>query len=209
MPHAFAKLAYTKNVQDQQQAHGSKQSYDQFLKSETETHHQLGPKEITFINQRDGFYQATTSETGWPYVQFRGGPKGFLKVLDETTIAYANYRGNRQYISNGNLFGNKRISLILMDYPNQRRLKILGTTKTITLKEDEPLINQLMPKNYKAIPEHAIIITVNGFDWNCPQHIPQRLTMEEVAPLLSEYQDRIDQLSKENRSLKSQLNAGH
>ena len=128
MARAFAEIAFTHAVRDIQRKLGSAKAYDKFLDVDAPANKTLGEAETAFISQRDGFYQATVSETGWPYVQFRGGPRGFIKVLDEHTIAYADFRGNRQYVSTGNLGGDDRISLILMDYPNQRRLKIFPNT---------------------------------------------------------------------------------
>ncbi|MFQ5566834.1 MAG: pyridoxamine 5'-phosphate oxidase family protein, partial [Paracoccaceae bacterium] len=121
MARAFAEIAFTPAVRGVQSRQGSAAAYDRMLAPETERADRLGPEEAAFVAARDGFYQATVSETGWPYVQFRGGPAGFLKVLDERTIAYADFRGNRQYVSTGNLAGDDRISMILMDYPNRRR----------------------------------------------------------------------------------------
>ena len=129
MARAFAQIAFTPAVRAAQARLGSANAYAKFLQPEAEGGSHLSATEADFIAARDGFYQATVSETGWPYVQFRGGPAGFIKVLDDRTIAYADFRGNRQYVSVGNLGGDDRISLILMDYPNRRRLKNLGPGK--------------------------------------------------------------------------------
>jgi predicted pyridoxine 5'-phosphate oxidase superfamily flavin-nucleotide-binding protein len=121
MPRAFAEIAFTPSVREVQERQGSAASYAKFLAPDVEGGKTLTERETSFIAERDGFYQATVSETGWPYVQFRGGPRGFLKVLNETQIGYADFRGNRQYVSVGNLTVENRISMILMDYPNRRR----------------------------------------------------------------------------------------
>ena len=176
--------------------------YDKALSPEAAKGDVIGPAEAHFIAMRDGFYQSTVSETGWPYVQFRGGPRGFLKVLDEKNIAYADYRGNRQYISDGNLTRDDRIALILVDYPNSARIKILGRAK---LSDDADLIAQLHDPEYKARPERAVVITIEGFDWNCPQHLPVRLTIEELAPILAPMQQELAELRVENAALKARL----
>ncbi len=202
MASAFAKLAFTPTVQKLQKQNGSAEIYQRFLENEVEAGNKLTEKETDFISKRDGFYQSSVSETNWPYVQFRGGPKGFLKVLDEQTIAYADYRGNRQFISTGNFNANNRTSLILMDYPNRRRLKIWGEVEIIDTATKPELITQLHDETYKALPERAIIITITAFDWNCPQHIPQRLTLEELEPHLQPLKEEIRKLKEENEKLK-------
>ncbi|WP_317054554.1 pyridoxamine 5'-phosphate oxidase family protein [Roseovarius rhodophyticola] len=202
MAKAFAELAFTDAVKKIQQEQGSARMYERVLAPETPQDNRLGPNEIQFIAMRDGFYQATVSETGWPYVQFRGGPRGFLKVLDDQTLAYADFRGNRQYISTGNLSGDDRIAMILVDYPNSARVKILGRA---SLSDDPDLIAQLHDESYKARPERAVVIKVEGFDWNCPQHLPVRLTMEELQPILAPFQQELAALREENARLKAKL----
>jgi predicted pyridoxine 5'-phosphate oxidase superfamily flavin-nucleotide-binding protein len=193
MASRFAEIAFTPAVKAQQTAHGSRASYAKF-ESGPERNHLLGPEESAFIEARDGFYLASVSETGWPYVQFRGGAKGFLNVLDAKTIAYADFRGNRQYISVGNLTADNRISLILMDYPNRRRLKILGRVRIVEAADDPVLVASLHVPGYKAHPERAVLIDVEGFDWNCAQHIPQRLTLEELEAHLAPLREELARL---------------
>ncbi len=183
MARNFARIAFTPSVRAVQESNGSADAYAKFLSPEEDRTSQLTERESDFIAGRDGFYQATVSETGWPYVQFRGGPVGFLKPIDDRTIAYAEFRGNPQYISIGNLAGDDRVSLILMDYPNQRRLKIWGRARLVDAADDPELIERLHDSSYKAKPERAVIIAIEAFDWNCPQHIPQRFTLEEMAAL--------------------------
>ncbi|OYV00881.1 MAG: pyridoxamine 5-phosphate oxidase [Burkholderiales bacterium PBB5] len=150
--------------------------------------------EADFIAERDGFYQATVSESGWPYVQFRGGPAGFLRVLDERTVAYADFRGNRQYISTGNLRGNDRVSIILMDYARQRRLKLLGRIRLIEAAEDPGLVQGLQMPGYRATAERAVLITVEAYDWNCPQHIVPRFTEQDVQAAVAPLRAEIERL---------------
>ncbi|MDH3668155.1 MAG: pyridoxamine 5'-phosphate oxidase family protein [Paracoccaceae bacterium] len=207
MARAFSEIAFTPAVRAAQERQGSAKVYQKFLAPEAERADRIGPDEAAFIEARDGFYQATVSETGWPYVQFRGGPAGFLKVLDDQTIAYADFRGNRQYVSTGNLSGDDRISLILMDYPNRRRLKLFGRARLVE-KDDEPgLIDRVHVEGYKARPERAVIITVEGMDWNCPSHIPARLTREELEPHLAPLKQELGRLQAENAALKQMLGA--
>lgn len=205
MARAFAEITFTPEVRAMQERYGSAKSYGKFLEPASERGDCLSETEAAFVAERDGFYQATVSATGWPYVQFRGGPKGFLKVLDARTVAYADFRGNRQYLSVGNLATDDRISLILMDYPNRRRLKLWGHARIVEIADEPALVSRLHDTAYAARLERAVVITVAAFDWNCPQHIPQRLTLEEfqehLAPLLSE----LSQLREENAALRSAL----
>ncbi len=189
MSHAYTNIAFTPAVRDVQQRMGSRENYAPFDDVD-EQNHRLGQVEIEFIAARDSFYQATVSETGWPYVQFRGGPLGFLKVLDANTLGYADFRGNLQYISVGNYTNNDRISIILMDYENRARLKILGRVRIVNLDDEPTLIAKLESPNYRARVQRGIVITVEGFDWNCPQHITPRFSeasmLNRTTPLLDE-----------------------
>lgn len=202
MARAFAEIAFTPAVRAVQVRQGSAATYDRALAPEADPADRIGPDEAAFIAARDGFYQATVSETGWPYVQFRGGPPGFLKVLDERTIGYADFRGNRQYVSVGNLAANDRVSLILMDYPNRARLKVLGHARTVA---EPALIERLHVPGYRARPERAVLITVAALDWNCPQHIPQRFTLAELRPHLDPLAAELERLRAENAALRARL----
>lgn len=154
----------------------------------------LTADEVEFIQERDAFYQATVSESGWPYVQHRGGPAGFLKVLDAKTIGYADFRGNVQYISVGNLTGDDRVSLILMDYANKRRLKILGRARVVEAADDPQLIARVTVPGDAAAVERAVVISIEAWDWNCPQHITQRFTVAEVEAVVAPLQAEIERL---------------
>jgi predicted pyridoxine 5'-phosphate oxidase superfamily flavin-nucleotide-binding protein len=164
----------------------------------------LTDREAAFIAARDGFYMATVSETGWPYVQHRGGPAGFLKVIDDRTVGFADYRGNRQYVSVGNLRTADRVSLILMDYPNRRRLKLIGHARAIDAVSDPALLVKLQDV-YAAKVERGIVIRVAGFDWNCPQHITPRFSEAEIAEVLAPVRERMEALEAENAALRAQL----
>lgn len=195
MPKNFAEIAFTENVRAQQEKYGSRRSYARMEKTVRGT--ELSEAEAEFIAARDGFYMATVGETGYPYVQFRGGPQGFLKVLDAKTLAYADFRGNRQYISVGNLNGNDRAALILMDYAQPRRLKIYARIEVIEAKDAPALIAQLQAPEYEAEIERAMILHVEAFDWNCPQHITPRFTLAEVRELNAPLYDYVGKLEAE------------
>lgn len=182
MGHRFADLMFSSAVKAVQTEQNSRPIYQR--QESTPAHHQsLTDKETVFLSQRDSFYIASVSPDGWPYVQHRGGPRGFLKVLDERHIGFADYRGNRQYISTGNLRANNRVALILVDYPNRRRLKMLGFATELGLDdlnldepgtESAPPCHSLIDQDYPAQVERAFVIRVEAFDWNCPQHITPR-----------------------------------
>jgi len=178
MARAFAELAFTPTVRATQDRMGSGTLHQRFLSPDRQGGDQLGAQEAAFIAQRDGFYQATVSETGWPYVQVRGGPAGFLKVLGPQLIGYADLRGNRQYLSVGNLATDDRISLILLDYAARRRLKIWGHGQVLEADAAADCLEQLSD-GLSGRAERAILIRVAAIDWNCPSHIPQRLTEAE------------------------------
>lgn len=185
MGRQFAKIAFTPLVKKQQELHGSRRQY-QRIEENGEPGSRLGEDEREFIEARDGFYMASVSETGWPYIQFRGGPKGFLRVLDDQMIGFADLRGNKQYISVGNLQHDERVALFLMDYVGQQRLKILGRTKIFEGNEEAmQLLAKLRTSEPNALPERALVIHVEAFDWNCPQHITPRFTEEEVRELMA------------------------
>ncbi|RWX76097.1 pyridoxamine 5-phosphate oxidase [Neorhizobium lilium] len=160
--------------------------------------------EKAFIAERDSLYVASVSETGWPYVQHRGGPRGFLKVIDDTTLAFADYRGNRQYISTGNWAANDRACLFLMDYPRRARLKIYAHVEKLGVDDDPALAEQLADNGYKAKVERIFRLRLASFDWNCQQHITPRFTEQEVLAAVGPLRERLAQLEAENAELRSQ-----
>jgi predicted pyridoxine 5'-phosphate oxidase superfamily flavin-nucleotide-binding protein len=193
MGHRFAELAFTPAVKAAQVREGSRDAYRKL--EEGEPHHdRLGPAEAAFLAARDSFYLASVGETGWPYVQHRGGPPGFLKVLDERTIGFADFRGNRQHVSVGNLGGDDRVSLILVDYPNRRRLKILGRARVAEPGREPDTVARLEVPGYRAKVERGILVAVEAFDWNCPQHITPRYTAAEVAEAVAPLRARVAEL---------------
>jgi predicted pyridoxine 5'-phosphate oxidase superfamily flavin-nucleotide-binding protein len=193
MASRFAEIAFTPAVKAHQTAHGSRASYAKF-ESGPERNHLLGPEESAFIEARDGFYLASVSETGWPYVQFRGGAPGFVRVLDAETVAWADFRGNRQYISVGNLGGDDRVALILVDYANRRRLKLLGHAESIPVGADAALARRIAVPGHPAVIERAVRVRIAGFDWNCPQHIPPKYGAAEVERMLTPLRERVAEL---------------
>ncbi len=192
MARNYAEIAFTPSVKAVQTQQGSRDRYQGFEALDAPV--PIGPAEAAFISERDSFYQATVSETGWPYVQYRGGPAGFLSVLDERTIAYPDFRGNMQYLSVGNIHVNERVALILMDYANRRRLKIAGRVRIVHEADDPALLARVALPSYRARVERAIVIDIEALDWNCPMHITPRFTQIEVDGMVGALTDRIAEL---------------
>lgn len=198
----FGDIAFTETVKAEQSARGSREMYDAMLAKPAPSG--LGEREAAFIAMRDSFYMATVTEDGWPYLQHRGGPRGFLKVLSENKIAFADYRGNRQYVSTGNLKTDKRVALFLMDYPNRARMKLLGHARVEEAADHPALAEQLSLEGQGAV-ERLFIIEVDAFDWNCPQYITPRFTEAELAASLSPMVEELQTLRQENAFLKQEL----
>ena len=185
MARAFAKISFTPDVQAVQAEMGSRTAYRATELGAAETV-ALSEFEQAFIAERDSFYQATVSQTGWPYVQHRGGPAGFLKVLDQQTLGYADFSGNRQYLSVGNLRGDDRVSLILMDYSGRQRLKIWGRARVVDERNEPQLLSKLELLDFRAPVERGIVVRVEAFDWNCPKYITPRYSQREVEALIEQ-----------------------
>jgi len=190
MAQTFLHTMFGPGARALQEAAGSRSSYAR-MEEGAGAVDSLTDRESDFIVLRDSFYLATVSEDGWPYVQHRGGPAGFLRRLSGNRIGFADYRGNRQYLSASYLAADDRVALFLMDYPNRRRLKLIGHAHA---SEDPAIIAQLMPPDYAAEPERAFVIDIVGFDWNCPQHITARFTEAEVRRGVQPLLDEIAQL---------------
>lgn len=200
----FGSLVFTPAVKALQEQYGSRQQYAR-REGSGATPARLGPMESQFIGERDTFYIATLGSTGWPYVQHRGGPKGFLKVIDEGTLAFADFRGNKQYISTGNLLTDNRVALILMDYPRQLRLKILGRVEILEGEAGREWFAKVRDQNYDAVTERVYIIRIEAFDWNCQQHIVPRYTEEEIREAVAPAENRMRELEQENEKLRREL----
>ena len=181
MKQNFTKFAFTDSVKKAQVHYGTRRSYARM--EAAGDRYVLTDREAKFIQLRDGFYMATVGENGWPYVQFRGGPKGFLKMINPTTIGFADFRGNGQYISTGNIQSGNKASLILMDYPSRQRLKLWTEASITEAEQNAELMRQLSMPDYKARVERLVILKVQAYDWNCPQHITPRYTLEEIKSL--------------------------
>jgi hypothetical protein len=195
MPNAFARVAFTPSVRAAQTDDGSRPMLAAAYEGRgPEQGAALGPQEADWIAECDTAFVATVSETGWPYVQHRGGPRGFIKVLDAHTLGFADYAGNRQLVSVGNLAASDRVALLLIDTMQRRRLKLLGHARVQPLDADPALAALLVDPGYRARPQRALLIRVEAFDWNCPQHIVQKLDTIEVDRMLARRDARIAEL---------------
>jgi predicted pyridoxine 5'-phosphate oxidase superfamily flavin-nucleotide-binding protein len=207
MLHKWLEIASTPAVKAARERYGSAAAYarlDGTLDSDGAVRNdRLGEAEADFIAARDGFYLASVSETGWPYAQYRGGPAGFLRMLDERTLGFADFRGNRQYVTTGNVAANDRVSLFLMDYAHQRRLKIFGRMRVVDASEDPEIASALAVPGYPGQVERAALIHVEAFDWNCPQHITPRFTQAELEQALAPVREELAALHAENARLRT------
>lgn len=197
MARAFADITFTDSVKAAQTQYGSRE-FNQRFEISPEARNQLKEIDHEFIASRDSFYQASTGSNGWPYVQHRGGPVGFLKVLDDRTLAYADFSGNRQYISVGNMMANDKVCLFLMDYARKQRLKIWGHSRIVHADEDAELFSRLTDGTYKAVVERAVVIHVEALEWNCSKHITPRFTEQDISPWIKNLVD-------ENTALKERI----
>jgi predicted pyridoxine 5'-phosphate oxidase superfamily flavin-nucleotide-binding protein len=204
MPDSFGSLVFTPAVKALQERYGSRRQYAR-LEESGSSPGRLGPQESEFLSERDSFYMASLGATGWPYVQHRGGPKGFLKVIDDRTIAFADFRGNRQYINTGNLMTDNRVALIMVDYPRQLRLKILGRAEIFEGEQAKEWAKKVGDPAYKAVVERVFVIRVEAFDWNCQQHIVPRFTEEEIREVLAPAEKRMQALEQDNQRLRAEL----
>ena len=207
MSRRYGCIAFTDDVREVQQQYGSAEFYDRLRSRATGASgpDPLGPREAAFLAERDGFYLSTVSETGWPYVQFRGGPPGFVSVRDAHTIAWAEFRGNLQHVSTGNLVGDQRVAIIAVDYSRRERLKLFGTARVVRIEDDPAYVSSLTVADDDSVVEAAITVTVTAFDWNCPQHIPRRLTLDEVDQRVAPLRDRLVELEAENAALRQAM----
>ena len=203
MSYGFLDIAVTPSVRAVQAKMGADHIWQDF-KGHREFD-RFTDNEAAFIADRDSFYMATVSETGWPYMQHRGGPRGFLKLGDDRTLAFADYRGNRQYISTGNLAADDRACLFLMDYPRRGRLKIYVHVETLALDADPALTELVTVAGYKAKLEGIFRLRLETFDWNCSQHITPRFTEQQISEAVHPLRERLAQLETENAELRAQL----
>jgi predicted pyridoxine 5'-phosphate oxidase superfamily flavin-nucleotide-binding protein len=205
MSYGFLDIAMTPSVQAAQARMHSDHLWQDF-KGHREFD-RFSENEAAFIADRDSFYMATVSETGWPYLQHRGGPRGFLEVIDARTLAFADYRGNRQYISTGNLEANDRACLFLMDYKRRARLKIYARVEIVAVDADPALTERVSASAGKAKVERIFRLKLEAFDWNCSQHITPRFTEDDIREASRRMQDRLSELEAENAALRNRLAA--
>lgn len=200
----FGALAFTDTIKTmQEKKKGSRAAYARMEKERYVDG--LTKNEISFISQRDSFYIASIGENNFPYIQHRGGPKGFLKVLDANRIGFIDFTGNMQYISAGNIVGNNNVALIMVDYPTKARLKILAKAEIVELKNEPALYDLLNLEAYKFKRERMIVLHIEAYDWNCPQHITARYTVEEIEEAFIGQRDYIEHLKDEIKTLRLQL----
>jgi predicted pyridoxine 5'-phosphate oxidase superfamily flavin-nucleotide-binding protein len=203
MAQNFASLVFTPAIKALQERYGSRRQYARM--EEAGSTDRLGPDESAFLEERDSFYMASVGATGWPYIQHRGGAKGFLKVIDDRTIAFADFRGNKQFVSTGNVATDNRVALILIDYPRQARLKILGRAGVFEGEQAKEWIERVRDPGYQATVERVFVIHIEAFDWNCPQHITPRFTAEQIQEALAPMERRMQDLEQENKRLREEL----
>ncbi|MGH6651847.1 MAG: pyridoxamine 5'-phosphate oxidase family protein [Sphingopyxis sp.] len=204
MARNYRTTLFDEDIRRLQELHGSRASYAKLDAGADGTPDVLTAKEIALLAERDSFYIASVTADGWPYLQHRGGPAGFLRHIDGNRIGFADYRGNRQYISTANLMRDDRVSLFLMDYPNKDRLKLIGHARSIELADDPELVASLMPTGYRAIPERAFLIDVIGWEWNCSQHITPRFTEAEIAAAIQPMAAELNHLRAEIAALRAE-----
>jgi uncharacterized protein len=202
--HIYASdVAFSRSVKAIQERKGSRAGYHKAELRGWRT--EITPDLVEFIGAQTSFMLATASADGQPYIQHRGGPAGFLRVLDDKTLAFADFAGNRQYISQGNLAENAKAYIFIIDYLNRRRIKLWGTARVV--ENDPELLAKLMPEDYQARPEQVIVFTVSVWDTNCPQHIPQKLDLADVVQVIAERDKRIAELEAEIARLKEPASA--
>src|ERR1700730_6626148 len=194
---SFGSLVFTPLVKKLQERYGSRRQYER-MENSGATQDRLTEFETEFLAQRDSFYMATTGATGWPYVQHRGGPKGFLKVIDDRTLAFGDLRGNKQYISTGNLATDDRVAIIMVDYPRQARLKILGRIEILEGAAAADWLKRVRDVGEKTPIERVFVIHIEAFDWNCPQHITPRYTAEEIQGAVRPVEEQLRVVTAEN-----------
>jgi predicted pyridoxine 5'-phosphate oxidase superfamily flavin-nucleotide-binding protein len=199
----FAEIAFSDAVKALQEQHYSRKGYERMEKFNIIDG--LSQNEMSFISNRDSFYLASIGEKNFPYIQHRGGPKSFVKVLDKNTIGFIDFSGNKQYISVGNFATNNNVALIMMDYPARARLKILAKAEIIELKDNPELLSKLDLGEYEFRPERMMLFHIEAFDWNCPQHITQRFTVQEIQVAFEPKFQYISKLEKEVENLKNRL----
>jgi len=201
----YASLAFTDAIREMQEKLGSRKSYARL--EQRSYVDGLTENEIVFISGRDSFYMATIGENGYPYIQHRGGPQGFVKVLDAKRLGIIDYKGNAQYITVGNIANNNNVALIMVDYPTRTRLKLYAKARIVELEDDPTLYTQLDLEGYQFRPERMMVFDIDAYDWNCPQHITPRYSIEEINKAFASQSEYILQLEAEIKKLKEKPGA--
>ncbi|SFI05173.1 pyridoxamine 5'-phosphate oxidase family protein [Halpernia frigidisoli] len=199
----YAQLAFTDAVKNLQEKQGSRNGYDRMEKMSVVDG--LTDNEISFIQDRDSFYMASFGENEFPYIQHRGGPKGFVKVIDDKTIGFVDFAGNKQYISAGNIVTNNNVAIIMVSYPHRARLKLYAKAKIVDLENDQKLYELLKPEDYQFRPERMMVFEIQAYDWNCPQYITLRFTSEEIEEILKPQKEYILTLENKVKMLEEKL----
>jgi predicted pyridoxine 5'-phosphate oxidase superfamily flavin-nucleotide-binding protein len=199
----YSELGFSEAAKLLQEKYGSRTVYEQMEKRNVVDG--LTDNEISFIANQDHFYLASLGENGYPYIQHRGGPNGFVKVLDNKTIAFVDFSGNKQYISAGNIQTEPKVALIMVSYPHKARLKLYANARIVELEDDPELFAKIDVTGYKHKPERMIVLEIAAYDWNCPQHITPRYTAEEIEMAFASQRRRIVELEEDNKRMKAEL----
>jgi len=200
---SYGQLAFSDAAKALQEQYGSRDMYEQVAKRNVTEG--LSDNEKLFMTHQDHFYMASIGENGYPYIQHRGGPQGFVKVLDDHTVAFVDFSGNKQYITAGNIKNDPHVALIMISYPHRARLKLYARAKIVELQDDMALFARLDPVAYKHRPERVMVLDITAYDWNCPQHITPRYTTEEIEQAFASQRRHITDLEEENKNLKAEI----
>ncbi|WP_159470387.1 pyridoxamine 5'-phosphate oxidase family protein [Dyadobacter sp. 3J3] len=201
----YAQLAFSDATKALQEEFGSRKTYEKVEKFNVV--YGLTGNETSFIEDQDHFYMASIGENGYPYIQHRGGPKNFIKILDNKTLAFVDFIGNKQYISVGNIETNPNVALIMISYPHKARLKIFAKAQIVSISENPELFEKIDPADYKHRPERMLVLNIQAYDWNCPQHIIPRYTTEEIDLAYEPNRQYVHELEEENKKLKKEIEA--
>ncbi|GAA3774802.1 pyridoxamine 5'-phosphate oxidase family protein [Flavobacterium ginsengiterrae] len=199
----YQELAFSDAIKEIQEKKGSRNSYARMEK--TSYTDGLTESEIGFIESMDSFYMATYGENEFPYIQHRGGPPGFVKIIDDKTIGIVDFAGNRQYISSGNISKNPKVAIIMVSYPQRARLKMYAEAEIIDIEADSELYEKLKPEDYKFRPEQMMIFKIKAYDWNCPQHITPRFSVAEIQEVFDLQKKHISDLQQQIKDLEALL----
>ncbi len=200
---SYGEIAFSDASKELQQAYGSRRVYAQVEKQQVTGG--LSENEKMFISHQDHFYMATNGSNGYPYIQHRGGPQGFVKVLDDNTIAFVDFSGNKQYVTTGNLATDNHVAMIMISYPHRARLKLYAKARVVELDDAPELFDEIDPHDYKHKPERMFVLDIQAYDWNCPQHITPRYTTDEIEQAFAPQRLKMAELEEDNQRLRAEL----